>query len=42
MVICPEQSAIDLHMIQFMLLPSHHLLFIKIQNTLPLWYRLTR
>ena len=32
MVICLEQGATDLHMVQLMLLPRHHLCFSKIQN----------
>ena len=32
MVICLERSANDLHMVQLMPLPPHHLCFSKIQN----------
>ena len=38
MVIRLEQSANDLHMVQLMPLPSHHLCFSKIQNGLSFWY----
>ena len=38
MVICLEQSANDLHMVQLMPLPPHHLCFSKIQNGLSFWY----
>jgi len=31
MVICLERGAFDLHMVQLMPLPLHHLWFIKIQ-----------
>jgi len=39
MVICLERGVNDLHMVQLMPLPPHHLL---LQNGLPLWYRLTQ
>ena len=39
MVICLERSANDLHMVQLMPLPPHHLCFSKIQNHgLSFWY----
>ena len=38
MVICLKQSTNDLHMVQLMPLPSHHLCFSKIQNGLSFWY----
>ena len=40
MVICAEQGANDLHMVQLMPLPPHHLLILKIQSGLPFWCRL--
>jgi len=40
MAICLEQGADDLHMVQLMPLPPHHLL-LQIQNGLPLWCQLT-
>jgi len=42
MVICLEQVANDLHMVQLMPLPPIISCFIKIQNGLPFWYRLTQ
>jgi len=42
MVICLGQGANDLHMVQLMPLPHHHLLLSKIQNGLPFWCRLTQ
>ena len=42
MVICLEQGANDLHTVQLMLLPFHHLCFSKIQNGLSIWYWLTQ
>ena len=42
MVICLKQGANDLHMVQLMSLPPHHLCFRKIQNGLSLWYMPTR
>jgi len=42
MVICLQQSANDLHMVQLMPLPTHHLCFSKIQNGLSFWYRPTQ
>ena len=42
MVICLEQSVNDLHMVQLMPLPPHHLCFSKIQNGLSFWYRPTQ
>ena len=36
-----ERSANNLHMVQLMPLPSHHVCFSKIQNRLSFWYRLT-
>ena len=41
MVICLEQGAIDLHMVQLMPLPPRHLCFSKSQNGLAFWYWLT-
>ena len=38
MVICLERGANDLHMVQLMPLPPHHLCFSKIQNGLAFWY----
>ena len=40
MVICLEQSANDLHMVQLMPLPAIIFCFIKIQNGFPFWYYL--
>ena len=40
--ICLEQGANDLHMVQLMPLPLHHLCFSKTQNGLVFWYRLTQ
>jgi len=37
-----ERGAHDLHMVQLMPLPSHHLLPSKIQNDLPFWCQLTQ
>jgi len=34
MVICPRQGADDLHIVQLMPLPPHHLLLLKIQIAL--------
>jgi len=43
MVICLERGANDLHMVQLMPLPPHHLLlYSKIKNGLPFWCRLTQ
>ena len=42
MFICLERSANDLHMVQLMPLPCHHLYFSKIQNGLSFWYRPTQ
>ena len=42
MVICLERSANDLHMVQLMPLPPHHLCYSKIQNGLSFWYRPTQ
>ena len=42
MVTCLERSANDLHMVQLMPLPPHHLGFSKIQNGLSFWYRPTQ
>ena len=42
MVICLEQGASALHMVQLMSLPPHHLCFSKIQNVLFFWYQLTQ
>ena len=43
MVICLERGANDLHMVQLMPLPPHHLFcFSKIQNGLSFWYRPTQ
>ena len=42
MVICLEQGANDLHMVQLVLLPPHHLCFSKTQNGSTFWYLLTR
>jgi len=42
MVICLERDANDLHMVQLMPLPPHHLLLQKMQNGLPFWCRLTQ
>ena len=42
MVICLERSANDLHMVQLMPLPPHHLCFSTIQNGLSFWYRPTQ
>ena len=42
MVICLERSGNDLHMVQLMPLPPHHLCFSKIQNGLSFWYRPTQ
>jgi len=39
-VICLELGANDLHMIQLMPVPPHHLL-LHYQNCLPFWCRLT-
>ena len=39
MDICLERSANDLHMVQLMPLPPHHLCLSKIQNGLSFWYR---
>jgi len=42
-VICLEQGANDLHMVQLMPLPPHTIFcFIKIQNGLPFWYLCTQ
>jgi len=41
-VICLEQGADDLHMVQLMPLPHHHLCFSKIQNGLLFCYQLTK
>jgi len=41
-VICPERTANDLHIVQLMPLPPHHLLLLKIQNGLLLWCLLTQ
>jgi len=40
-VICLERGADDLHMVQLMPLPPHHVCFSKIQNDLSFWYQLT-
>jgi len=42
MVMCLEQGANDLHMVQLMSLPPIISCFIKIQNGLPFWCRLTQ
>ena len=42
MVISLERGANDLHMVQLMLLPPHHLCSSEIQNGLPFWCRLTQ
>jgi len=42
MVICLEQGAADLHMVQLMPLPPIISCFIKNQNGLPLWCWLTQ
>jgi len=42
MVICLERGANDLHMVQLMPLPPHHLFCSKIQNGLRLWCWLTQ
>ena len=42
MVICLERGANDLHMVQLMPLPPHHLLLRQIQNGLSFWYRPTQ
>jgi len=39
-LVCLEQGANDLHMVQLMPMPLHTY-FIKIQNGLPFWCRLT-
>ena len=41
MVMCLERGANDLHIVQLMPLPPHHLCFRKIQNDLSFWYRPT-
>ena len=41
MIVCLEQGANDLHMVQLMPLPPHHLCFSRIQNGVS-WYRLTQ
>jgi len=41
-VTCLERGANDLHMVQLMPLPPHHLLPSKIQNGLPFWCQLTQ
>ena len=41
MVICLERSANDLHMVQLIPMPPHHLCFSKFQNGLSFWYRST-
>ena len=41
LVVCMEQDANDLHMVQLMPLLLHHLCFSKIQNGSSFWYRLT-
>jgi len=41
MVICLEQGANNLHMVQLMPLPPIISCYIKIQNSLPLWCRVT-
>ena len=42
MVICQERNANDLHMVQLMPLPLHHVCFSKIQNIgLSFWCRPT-
>jgi len=40
-VICLEQGANDLHMVQLMPLPPIVSCFINIQNSLPFWFWLT-
>jgi len=42
MVICLERGANDLHMVQLMPLPFHHVLLRKMENGLPFWCWLTR
>ena len=42
MVICPEQGANDLHMVQLIPLPFHISCFSKIQKGLSFWYRITQ
>jgi len=42
MVICLEQGANDLHMVLLIPLPPIISYFIKIQNGLPFWCRLTQ
>jgi len=42
MAICVKQGANDLHMVQLMPLPPHHLCFRKSWNGLSLWYQLTQ
>ena len=42
MVICLERGANDLHMVQLMPLPTHHLLLQQIQNGSSFWYQPTQ
>jgi len=42
MVVCLKRDANDLHIVQLMPLPPHHLLLFKIQNGLPFWCRLSQ
>ena len=42
MIICLERCANDLHMVQLMPLPPHHLCVSKIQTGLSFWYRPTQ
>ena len=42
MVVCLERGAIDLHMVQLVPLPPHHVGFSKIQSGLSFWYRPTQ
>ena len=41
-VVCLEQGVDDLHMVQLMPLPPHHLCFRKMPNSLSFWYRLAQ